>query len=362
MNRMEKIGARMRVKGIILMMMIVMGCNSGGVKGEGTGGGDGRGLSGAMMEVGRSAERAFYAFIELMSDVLGFKVNKYTKRSDVGEYFNSLGGKIGEASGELEKVASKVTLGVDKGEESKDGKNAVRIAVDAAKGVLSLLKTHLESLKDIGDDNKVVEVASNQQGAAASTEELKKAYKALKGIVEVAKGEKVEEPSASDVTLAQASIGADAKNGAKVLAAGADAGAAVGDKAALIVSSVRGEEMLASIVNATENKALAISAAATANTTPLEFAVGGTADHLAKDEAKAGAVSGGIALRSFVKGGKLAAKDNNDDKAVQRAGITAVNKLLVAVEGIVKKTVKNVLEKVKQEIDKAREPKAVSQQ
>ncbi|ETZ17080.1 Variable major outer membrane lipoprotein [Borrelia duttonii CR2A] len=73
----------------------------------------------------------------------------------------------------------------------------------------------------------------------------------------------------------------------------------------------------------------------------------------------AGAVSGGIALRSLVKEGKLAANNgDNDNKAVQSSGITAVNKLLESVEGIVKKTVKNVLEKVKQEVDKAREPKA----
>nr|WP_235048019.1 hypothetical protein [Borrelia hispanica] len=57
-----------------MVMMVVMGCNSGGVKGEGTGGGEGRGLSGAMMEVGRSAENAFYAFLELASDALGFIV------------------------------------------------------------------------------------------------------------------------------------------------------------------------------------------------------------------------------------------------------------------------------------------------
>ncbi|AHH07816.1 Variable major outer membrane lipoprotein (plasmid) [Borrelia crocidurae DOU] len=229
--------------------------------------------------------------------------------------------------------------------------------------MLGSLKEHLESLKGVGDSNKVVEVANNQQGAAASTEELKKAYKALKGIVEVAKGQKVKEPSASSVTLKQDSIGVDAKDGAKVLATDAAVGAAVGEKAALIVSSVRGEEMLASIVNSTEDKAVKISNDATAETTPLEFAVGGTAAHVANsDQVKAGAVAGGIALRSLVKEGKLASHNNNDDKAVQGAGITAVNKLLRSVEEIVKKTVKNVLEKVKQEIDKAREPKAVSQQ
>ncbi|WP_041177101.1 variable large family protein, partial [Borrelia crocidurae] len=98
-------------------------------------------------------------------------------------------------------------------------------------------------------------------------------------------------------------------------------------------------------------------------TSALKFARGGDKDKLAQDAALAGTVSGGIALRALVKDGKLAThNDNNDHKAVQGAGITAVNKLLVAVEGIVKKTVKNVLEEVKKEIDKAREPKAASQQ
>ncbi|ETZ17091.1 Variable major outer membrane lipoprotein, partial [Borrelia duttonii CR2A] len=200
---------------------------------------------------------------------------------------------------------------------------------------------------------------------AANSDALKIVYKALKGIVEVAKAQKVEEPSASNVTLAQASIGVnEAKNGAKVLAAGAKAGAAVGEKAALIVSSVRGEEMLEAIVKSTEGHVKAITADVTADTTPLEFAVGGgTVAQLAKEAVKAGAVAGGIALRSLVKDGKLATQDdNNDHKAVQSAGVSAVNKLLLAVEGILKKTVKNVLEEVKKEIDKAREPKAASQQ
>ncbi|WP_206741883.1 variable large family protein [Borrelia crocidurae] len=358
-----------RVKGRIVMVMMVvmvMGCNSGGVKGEGqvggAGGGDGRGaksLSEVLMEVGRSAGDAFYSFLELVSGSLGFSVNKETKKEDVGKYFNSLGEKIGVASEELEKVALKVSADIDKEGVLNKG---IREAVDAAKITLKTLRGHLDSLKGIGDGNKVVEVANNQQGAAASTEELKKAYKALKGIVGVAKGEGVKEASASSVILASNSIGVDAKDGARVLAKDVNAGAASGEKAALIVSSVRGEEMLEAIVKSGEEKAVEITADATVSTTPLEFAVGGsTAAHLAKDVAKAGAVAGGIALRSLVKGGKLAAH-NNEDKAVQGVGITAVNKLLGAVEEIVKKTVKNVLKKVKQEIDKARESKAVGQQ
>nr|WP_277813762.1 variable large family protein [Borrelia coriaceae] len=77
-----------------------------------------------------------------------------------------------------------------------------------------------------------------------------------------------------------------------------------------------------------------------------------------KTDVKAAAVAGGVALRSLVKDGKLASNNSGDDyKAVQKVGITAVNKLLLVVEDIIKKTVKNVLEKVKTEVDKAREIK-----
>ncbi len=118
-----------------------------------------------------------------------------------------------------------------------------------------------------------------------------------------------------------------------------------------------GEEILASIVKSGESDA-SVGANATADTSAISFAKGGQAANLAQDAALAGAVSGGIALRALVKGGKLASHStNSDEKAVQSAGISAVNKLLVAVEDIIKKTVKNVLEKVKQEVDKARATK-----
>ncbi|WP_241766234.1 variable large family protein, partial [Borrelia crocidurae] len=240
---------------MMMVVMMVMGCNSGGVKGEGqvggAGGGEGRGLSGAMMEVGRSAERAFYAFIELMSDVLGFTAKVDTKKSDVGNYFNSLGVKLGEATKELEEVAKKSEVGVGKGEESKDEKNAIREAVDAAKGVLDTLKGHLESLGKVGDASIVGDaVTSAAAGTAADGDALKKAYSALKEIVKLAKGVGVLEPKAGIVSVKVGN--ADNKDGAKILSTNGAATATDASKAALILASVSGEEMLSSIVNSQE--------------------------------------------------------------------------------------------------------------
>ncbi|BCR21448.1 Variable large protein 21 [Borrelia sp. HM] len=148
-------------KGIVIGGMVIgllMGCNNGGESAEGN-------LGKVIMEVGKSTEKAFYSFIELISDTLGsVRVDKETKKSQVAGYFNSLGEKLGKTSEELEKVAEKATSDSD-----KDGllNKAIKEAVDTAKSTLSALKKHLESLKDIGDSGNVGEVAGDKQGKAA---------------------------------------------------------------------------------------------------------------------------------------------------------------------------------------------------
>nr|WP_242400593.1 variable large family protein [Borrelia crocidurae] len=352
---------------VMMMVVMVMGCNSGGVKGEGTGG-DGSGaksLSEVLLEVGRSTENVFYSFLGLIADTLGFTAKVDTKKEDVGEYFDSLGEKIGAASIELERLSEKAPADVD-----KDGllNKTIKEVVDGSNKVLSTLKGHLKSLGQVGDSN-VVGYAHNAQGqgTAPNDEQLKAMFNALKGVVEIAKGVGVKELKVGSTTL-KATGGADNKEGAKILSTNNNPGADDAGKAAAIVSSVSGEEMLESIVNSKESDAVTgVAANVDVSTSALAFAKGGQAGHLSHaNTPKAAAVAGGIVLRSLVRGGKLAAGagsgEKGGEKDVQGVGVSAANKLLVAVEGIVKKTVRNVLEKVKQEIDKARESKAVSQQ
>ncbi|WP_434757236.1 variable large family protein (plasmid) [Borrelia puertoricensis] len=351
---------RITLCALLMTLFLLLSCGSGQQSVDSPNGGGaatgGSSLSSVLMDVSRSAENAFYAFLDLLSGTLGLRVTKDTKKSDVGSYFNDLGAKLGDASAELEQVVKKSETELDKGGINK----IIKDAVDIAKATLITLKGHLDSLKDVGDAKPVGEAASNAQGTAPTDVELKKAYNALKGIVEESGKVGVPKPEAGNVAVKVGN--ADNKDGVKVLAAGANAGAAVGDKAAAILATVSGEEILASIVNSQESDVKAVTADVTANTTPLEFAKGGsTANQLAKEAAKAAAVAGGIALRSLVKDGKLAANNNDDDKVVQGVGVTAVNKLLVAVEDIIKKTVKNVLKTAKGEIDKARAPKTAAQ-
>ncbi|ASJ27706.1 variable large family protein [Borrelia turicatae] len=349
---------------ILISLFLLISCGSGqlqaGKDGEAATGG--RSLSEVLMEVGRSAENAFYSFLELLSDTLGFTAKSTTKKDEVGKYFSELGVKLGKASEELEAVAKNSEV-----EGVKDGSISVAIrgAVDTAKEVLGMLKGHLDSLKDIGDGTVVGEAASNKEGEKPADVELKKAYNTLKGIVDIAYKEGISKPEAGEVAV-QANGGADNKDGAKILSTDSTGKPVAGDsgKAAAILTTVSGKEMLASIVASGENDP-ELSQAAKAETTAMSFARGNNGNHLANAAAKAAAVAGGIALRSLVKSGKLAsgAGDGNagGKEEVQAVGIDAVNKLLVAVEDIIKKTVKNVLEKARGEIDKARAPKPEGQ-
>ncbi|WP_434757114.1 variable large family protein (plasmid) [Borrelia puertoricensis] len=341
-----------------MTLFLLLGCGSGqqSVDSSNGGGADtgGSSLSSVLMDLGRSAENAFYSFLELLSDTLGFTAKLTTKKEDVGGYFNSLGAKIGEASDELEQVAKKSETELDKGDLNK----IIRSAVDSAKATLSTLKTHLDSLGTIGDDKVVGWAENDQQGIKPADDGLNKFFNALQLIVKAATDAGVLAPKAGNTTLTV--NGVDNKDGAKLLAIDKP-GAAVGDKATLIVSAVSGEEMLASIV-ASKDSDQALGAAADGNTSAISFAKGGTAAHLAgANTPKAAAVAGGIALRSLVKDGKLASHNDNSEKAVQAAGVTAVNKLLVAVEDIIKKTVNNVLKTAKTKIDEARAPKPIGQ-
>ncbi|AHH09967.1 Variable major outer membrane lipoprotein (plasmid) [Borrelia parkeri SLO] len=357
---------------LLMTLFLLLSCGSGqqvaNSGNPGTAGGEQQGvgsLSSVLMEVGRSAENAFYSFLELLSDTLGFTAKSTTKKEDVGGYFNSLGAKLGDASAELEQVAVKATADLEKGDASK---NPIRVAIDAAKTTLSKLKGHLDSLKGIGDDKVVGDAASGGAGlgAAVDTDELKKALKALQEIVKSATDVGVQALKEGTTTL-QANGGADNKDGAKILATSGGNNPAATDagKAAAILSTVSGEEILASIIASKESDA-ALGAVADGNTSAISFAKGGQADHLAgANTPKAAAVVGGIALRSLIKTGKLAsgAADaaTGGGKEVQGVGITAVNKLLVAIEDIIKNIVKNVLEKAKEKIDEARATKPAGQ-
>ncbi|QMU99889.1 hypothetical protein F0310_05635, partial (plasmid) [Borrelia sp. A-FGy1] len=160
---------------------------------------------------------------------------------------------------------------------------------------------------------KVAEVkgSGDQQGAKPDDDAIKTALAALKKIKEVAEKQGINLAEASS-----AKVGSDNKEGAKILATESDdkgLEAADASKALAILTKVTGEETLAAVLASKDNDA-ELSSDATAGTTAVSFALGGTENNVKEAEAaKAGAATGGIALRSLLKSGKLAHKNGTGD-------------------------------------------------
>ncbi|AFI32173.1 Vsp/OspC family lipoprotein [Borrelia crocidurae] len=140
---MDKIGNRMRIKGIILMMMIVMGCNSGGgVKGEG----EARKADGSVIDLKVVSKKIRDAveFAEKVKEV-------HVLVKSVEELAKAIGKKI-DANGSLTAEA--------------DHNGSLLAGVHS---VISALKTKLKGLEttdNISDELKVKIVAVGKEGKA----------------------------------------------------------------------------------------------------------------------------------------------------------------------------------------------------
>ncbi|AHH11262.1 Variable major outer membrane lipoprotein (plasmid) [Borrelia coriaceae ATCC 43381] len=175
------------------------------------------------------------------------------------------------------------------GEVDKDGllNKSIRESVEADKATLSTLKTNLDLLGTVGDSKSVGDATDTQtKGTAANDGSLRNLYRALKEIVNIATTSAGVKPlEAGNITLNSGN-----QDGAKILPTTGNPDANSAGKAAAILASVSGNEMLASIVVSQENHVKAVGTAS-GTTIPLEFAMGGTNTELNKAEAKAAAVS-----------------------------------------------------------------------
>ncbi|AHH11443.1 variable large family protein (plasmid) [Borrelia coriaceae] len=294
------------------------------------------------LKLGDTAKSVFSSFVDLIANTLGISVTSSTKKSDVSDKFKNLASSIEKAIGQVQEAANKAGINI---EDDKDG------GVGQAKKTLDELKKHITSLQTLTNDGEVVsgvkaDSASQVQGTGASIEDVQAAVKALKGIVDANTNKKIK-PKTDTVSSGDT-------NGGKVLNT-TGGGTAIEENAAkalAIVNSVRGEDILYAIAlaNETDVVAEATIANATAPEHAVKLAVTGAAKTTQTAErASKVAVAGGIALRSLLKGGKLdAASTAANINAVNGVGVTAVNKLLNAIENIVQVVVKQCLEQTAQ--------------
>ncbi|AHH07115.1 Variable outer membrane protein (plasmid) [Borrelia crocidurae DOU] len=301
---------KMRIKGIILMMMIVMGCNSGGVKDPE------KVFLSEMVNLGKGFLDVFVSFRDMITETLGIKAD--TKKSEIGVYFTKIDNTMKTVKGKLVKIL-----------EEHGSYEKVKEKIEGFIGKISKIEEGAkEAAKGANDGILIGNAVKNQAAVAANKEYVISLVKGIKAIVGIVLSEG--EGSAEATKTSED----DKKNIGKLFSNTADdATEAEAAKASASIGSVSGADILKAIAKSKENPAVNNAEGIEKATAAAEIAVAPAVANKKeiKDDAKKDAViAAGIALRGMAKDGRFAAKSNEDKSAHAMNGTvaSAVNKVL----------------------------------
>ncbi|WP_241766288.1 variable large family protein [Borrelia crocidurae] len=327
--------------GIMMMMvMMVMGCNSGGVKG-----GEGKvnleaknSFLESLVKIGEGFQEIFSDFGSAVGDALGFSVVRSgDKRSKVGEHFKEIGNGLTTTKNKLKELEGKIS----------EAKNAEGVTIEAVKGaiegvndVFTQLIASLTKLAGVTNDGAVDigDTANADTTVAADKAGVDSIIAEVKSIIEVAEKSGIEiRPGNPGVAVANA-------NGPKVLIHNAAPGAGDGPKLADEVSKADAWAMIDKIKNAKTTAAFTQDT----NNEAGVLATGAATATAAGAKTNAD-LAAAVALKAITKGGKLSATAN-EVVGVKAAGVSAANKVLRILDLIIRKIVNSNLDKVREAV------------
>ncbi|AFI32105.1 variable large family protein [Borrelia crocidurae] len=314
---------------VMMVVMMVMGCNSGGVKGGG-GSEGGSDLSGIISSARKEFLDAFLSFGELLKDVLGFNLD--TTKKEVGEHLGNVGEAVNVVKGKLESLKSNVQFNLIK--DKADG--IITKAIDTLKKIVDGV-SKIKGATGGANDKIASATADNNDAVPADTVSVKSLVEGISIIYEAAKEVKVDSKGNADKTIA------DSKEIAKLFNVTGNV-AATGLKAANVaLNAASGADILAAIeaVKAgTSKPAGQISAAKDAY--DIAVATKNDTDASVDVREKGSVIAAGLALRGMAKDGKLATKATD----APHEGINAV------LSRAVSKTVNEIMFNIRRTVDK----------
>ncbi|WP_152520636.1 variable large family protein [Borrelia persica] len=328
-----------------MMMMGIMGCNSGLVS-EKEGLEKRNSFLDSLVKIGQGFQEIFGVFGNVIGNVFGFNVVKYDdQRSKVGEHFKKIENELITTKNKLNELSSKISEA-----KNADG-STIKVMEDVIKGTNDFFEQLVASLTKLAVVTNVsVPLGDvNTAGAAVGADEkdVNTVIESVKTIIDLA------EKSGIKINAGNA--------GAKVTGGGATAGAALVGKnnaqadqgaAAKLVSEVSKADPWA-MIDKIKNAKIPSDASTVAND---NNASGALATKLPSAANQNGAVTNAdlaaaVALKAMTKTGKFSANNANEESdAVKAAASNAVNKVLGILDVIIRKTVSNNLEKVREAI------------
>ncbi len=306
----------------------------------------------SVIKLGNGFLDVFTSFGGLVADAFGLKADP--KKSEVKTYFSSIAKKLEDTVNNLAKLPKdngSSTNQTEKGNTTSSSESAVEKAIEEISKKLKAIADAAKAAAavDVGED-KIGNVAANNN-AAADKDSVNGIAKGMKGIVDAADGGK-ELKDAGDAGDAGGNANADAGH----LFAGDGvngADAAQAGKAAAAVNAVSGEQILKAIVDAAGGEQQQVGAAAGQANNPISAAIGaaqagaaafGDAGMNGNDK-----IAAAIVLRGMAKDGKFAVQAGAagaDGASVKSAVASGVSKTIMALTGLVQKTVDSGLKAI----------------
>nr|BAC22668.1 vmpJ [Borrelia duttonii] len=279
----------------------------------------------------------FISFGDMVGGILGFNaVKSDDKRSKVGEHFKTIGDGLKSTKDKLDVLAKDISS------TTYADITAVETVIKGTSGIIAKLVTSVTKLAgvvgdtDIGDNAAAAAIASEEAGVKTVIDEIKIIVEtAINSGVNIGKGIAGGEVAAAANTDAPA-----------VIAANATAGQGAGSKLANEVAKADPWAMIDKIKNAKTKQG---DLNQNDNNDAGELATG-TPNHANGAKAVTNAdLAAAVALKAMTKSGKFSA-NAADDGAVKAAAVSAVNKVLGILDVIIKKTVANNLDKIREAV------------
>ncbi|AFI32022.1 variable large family protein [Borrelia crocidurae] len=321
-------------------MMMVVGCNSGGVLG-----GEGKvdlakknSFLESLVKIGEGFQEIFVGFGSAVGDVLGFNVIKSDdNRSKVREHFKTIGDGLKNTKDKLDKLSKQIvsTFNADT--------KGVEAVIQGSSEVIGRL---IDSLTKLAGAVGSISIGDNTAGAAVVSEEasVKTVIEEVKAIVEIAENSKVK--IGKGIYGGEVTAGGANTNAPAVLSANAAAGAGAGSKLADEITKADSWAMIDKIKNA---KTKTGNLDANASNGAGELATGTPSDANGAKAATNADLAAAVALKAMTKSGKFSAAVA-DIGIVKAAAASAVNKVLGILDVIIIQAVNLELDKVKEAV------------
>ncbi|AHH07849.1 Variable outer membrane protein (plasmid) [Borrelia crocidurae DOU] len=321
------------IKGIVMVLvMMVMGCNSGGRDPE-------KVFLSEMVNLGKGFLDVFVSFGDMITETLGIKAD--TKKSEIGGYFSKIAetmkevkvklGEIIEKNGHYPKVKEKVEEFVEKISKIEEG---AKIAASGAT-----------------DGASIGEIVKANAGVSVDATSVNVLVKGIKGIVDLVITEGNGE---ADKT---SPVEDDKKNIGKLFGGKTEDAGGAEDKhvaaASASIGAVSGADILKAVAgaNADAKKDGKVNEAVDAAALALAKGTNAENEDQIKDSAKKDAIiAAGIALRAMAKDGKFIVKNNaashTEAEGAKGVAANAVNKVLSTLTIAIRNTVDEGLKEI----------------